>query len=122
MKGKDDTMVTVYGLVNCDSSRRARRWLEARGVPFRFADVREQPPSVELLERWSRRAGWPTLLNRRSATWRALPAAQREGLDTDRAVALMAAHPTLVKRPVIEARGEVLVGVDEAAWQHVVAS
>ncbi|MEJ2514722.1 MAG: arsenate reductase [Gammaproteobacteria bacterium] len=112
--------VTLYGLASCDSCRRARRWLETRGVDFRFHDLRETPPSTGTLDRWARAAGWERLLNRRSTTWRALPPAQREGLDKNRAVTLMAAHPTLVKRPVLEAGEKLSVGIDEVAWQRII--
>lgn len=121
MQTKDDALVTLGGLATCDACRRARRWLADRGVDARFRDFRDNPPSRAEVGRWADRVGWETLLNRRSTTWRSLPPAQREALDRDRAVALMAGHPTLVKRPVLEAPGEVRVGFDPEAWARLVS-
>lgn len=122
LKDKYETVLTVSGLAGCDSCRRARRWLDARGVAYRFRDLRDTPPDPRELRRWIDAAGWETLLNRRSTTWRGLPPAEREGLDAGRAVILMAGHPALVKRPVVECGGDVVVGVDEAAWARMVSS
>lgn len=99
----------LHGLKSCERCRRARRHLEGLGVAFTFSDLRENGVDAPALARWTDAVGWERLLNRRSATWRQLPAGDREGLDRGRAIELMAAHPTLIKRPVLEHDGGVLV-------------
>ena len=109
-------MTRLNGIPNCDSVRRARRWLEAEGAAFAFRDFRKQPPGRDELARWSDAAGWERLLNRRGTSWRKLSEEERDEVDRDRALALMGAHPTLIKRPVLEAGDTVLVGFDELEW------
>ncbi len=113
-------MLTLYGLKNCDSCRKARRLLSDSGQDHRFHDLRDDGLPVERLEAWTAKAGWETLLNRKSRTWRELPEASREGLDGPRAIALMAANPTVIKRPVIEQGEEVLVGFDATTRRRLV--
>ena len=96
--------------------------MDAAGASYRFRDLRETPPTARELQGWTDAVGWETLLNRRSTTWRELPEERRTGLDAARAVELMTAHPTLVKRPVVEAPAGIVVGVDEAAWRRLVQS
>jgi len=114
--------VKVHGLANCDSCRRARRWLDTVGADYRFRDLREDPPAAAEVRRWAGAVGWERLLNRRSTTWRGLAEQARADLDAARAVELMVAHPALVKRPVIESAAGIVVGVDEAAWAGLVGS
>ena len=108
--------ITLYGLKNCDSCKKARRWLDESGTACRFHDVRADGVSEAHLARWAEEAGWETLLNRRGTTWRKLDEAERDGLDEAAAIRLMAAHPTLIKRPVIEHDGPLLVGYDPEAY------
>ena len=96
--------------------------MESAGVDYRFRDLREDPPASAEVRRWAGAVGWETLLNRRSTTWRGMPAPARADLDAARAVALMVAHPALVKRPVIESATGIVVGMDEAAWAGLVGS
>lgn len=103
-------MIQLYGLRNCDSCRKARSWLDTQGLAFRFHDVREDGVPDGALDEWCDAVGWDTLLNRRSTTWRGLTEEDRSDLDQEKAVRLMETHPTLIKRPVIEAAGSVLVG------------
>jgi arsenate reductase (glutaredoxin) len=95
-------MIVIYGLKNCDSCRRALAIVAAAGARHRFHDLRADGLPAATLARWLDRAGWEALLNRRSTTWRELPAAEKEGLDAPAAARLLARHPTLVKRPVVE--------------------
>ncbi len=111
-------MVTLYGIKSCDTVRKARRWLEENGVPHRFHDFRSDGLERERLERWAGQLGWEALLNRRSATWRQLPAERKEGLDSARATALMLENPTLIKRPVLESGDTCLVGFHEPQWRE----
>lgn len=103
-------MLIVYGLKNCDTCHKARKWLDGEGIAHGFHDVRADGLEADAVDRWIAGAGWETLLNRRGTTWRKLPEAEREGLDQAKAAALMLAHPALIKRPVFEAEGKVLVG------------
>lgn len=102
-------MLTVYGLKTCDACRKARKALGDR--EHRFHDLREDGLDGAMLDRWIEALGWEALLNRRSTTWRALDEAEKAGLDAGRARGLMLAHPTLVKRPVIDDEGTVRVGL-----------
>ena len=112
-------MVTLYGITSCDTVKKARRWLEERGITYRFHDLRKDGLDATLLGAWERALGWEALLNRRGATWRKLSEAQRCGLDRDRAVALMLAHPTLVKRPVLDLGGSIRVGFRQDEYEQV---
>lgn len=113
--------VTVYGIPNCDSVKKARRWLEERGIAHEFHDLRADGVTADLLERWAGRADWHSLLNKRSATFRSLP--DREAVVTDRSTALaaMLQQPTLIKRPVVEAGDRVLIGFSTSEWENALA-
>ena len=106
-------MITLYGLKNCDSCAKARKWLAANDVDYSFHDVRADGLTRRQIEGWVGELGWETVLNRRSTTWRGLSQADRDGLDDVRAVALMVDHPTLIKRPVIETGAATLIGFTE---------
>lgn len=102
--------LTVYGLANCDTCRKARKWLDAEAIAHRFHDVRKDGIAARDVARWAAAVGWETLLNRRGTTWRGLPDTEKESVDEAKAVALMAEHPALIKRPVFEDAGAVRVG------------
>ncbi len=105
------TAVIVYGLKNCGSCRAARRYLEERAFRYEFRDVRADGVPDAELDRWIAALGWEALLNRKSRTWRELPEADKAGLGAAKARALLKAHPTLLKRPVIDAtRGAFAAG------------
>jgi len=103
--------MNVYGLKNCDTCRRVRKELDAAKVAYKFHDVRDEGVTKAQVTRWAKRAGWETMLNRSSTTWRGLPDSDKMGLTEAKAVALMTANPALIKRPLIT-RGdtEVFVG------------
>ncbi|WP_193367254.1 Spx/MgsR family RNA polymerase-binding regulatory protein [Pelagibius marinus] len=104
-------MIVIYGLKNCDSCRKAVKLLQAAGSPHRFHDLRAEGLPADRLAAWLRQLGWEALLNRRSTTWRELPAAEKADLDAARAADLLTRHPTLIKRPVVEAGQELIVGL-----------
>lgn len=111
-------MITIYGISNCDTIRRARKWLEASGIEYRFHDYRKDGVDEDMIRGWARELGFEALLNRRGTTWRTLPEAERENVDELRAVELMAAHPALIKRPLFDLGDERRVGFtksDQAA-------
>jgi len=104
-------MTVLYGIRNCDTVKKARRWLDEHGVAYRFHDFRADGLDEKRLARWAKQLGWETLLNRRGTTWRQLPAAQRDKVtDAAGAVAAMLAHAALIKRPVLESGGALRVG------------
>ena len=103
-------MITLYGLKNCDTCRKARKWMASQGIEHRFFDIRADGLDRARIKAWAGALGWEALLNRRSTTWRRIPEASSAGLNEARAVALMAAHPTLIKRPVVETGAVTLVG------------
>jgi arsenate reductase (glutaredoxin) len=105
--------LTLYGIPNCDTVRRARRELDAAGLVHEFHDFRKQGLDAALLDRWIAAVGWERLLNRRGTTWRRLQEEQRAGLDAARARDLMLAEPTLIRRPLIDRDGEIHVGWDD---------
>lgn len=106
-------MLTVYGIMSCDTCRKARRYLAENDIEFRFHDVRDEGLDLQMLERWSKRIDWEKLLNRRSLTWRKIPEVDRNDMDKDRAFGLMIDRPTLLKRPVLESEAFLAVGFSE---------
>jgi arsenate reductase len=102
--------VTVYGIRNCDTVKKARAWLDAHGVAYGFHDYKTAGVDLDRLAGWADVVGWEVLLNRAGTTFRGLPDAEKAGLDRAAALMLMAAHPSLIKRPVVEHGGDVLVG------------
>jgi len=102
--------ITLYGLGSCDTTRAARKWLAANGVVHSFHDVREDGLTRALVEGWVKALGWEKVLNKASTTWRELPEKEKASADGNKAVALLLAHPTLVKRPVLDRGGELLLG------------
>lgn len=106
----------MFGIANCDTVRRARAWLDAHGIAYTFRDFKKEGADPALLSRWADEVGWQRLINTRGTTFRKLPEAERAPLDRARALALMAAHPSLVKRPVVAHDGGVMVGFDPESW------
>lgn len=109
--------VVIYGIRNCDTMKKAWAWLDEHAVAYTFHDYKKQGIDAERLERWCRRAGWEKLLNRAGTTFRNLPDAEKRALDERKAVALMLANPSMIKRPVLEVDGRVLVGFDPVAYE-----
>ena len=113
--------ITLYGIPNCDTVKKARAWLDARGIAYAFHDYKKAGADPARLAVWAGHAGWEKLLNRAGTTFRKLPEADREGLDESRAIALMVAHPSCIKRPVAEHPGGLLVGFGQADWEAALA-
>ena len=115
-------VITLYGIRNCDTVRKARRWLEDHGIEYRVHDYRESGIERGRLDRWRQQAGCGRLLNRRSATWRGLDADERaQAEDDEGCLQLLLAHPTLIRRPVVEYSGGLLVGFDPDRWTEALA-
>ncbi len=102
--------VTLYGIRNCDTMKKAWTWLDSHGVAYDFHDYKKQGIDRARLEDWVRQVGWEILLNRSGTTFRKLPEADRQDLDGRKAVELMLAQPSMIKRPVLEAKDRVIVG------------
>ena len=109
--------IDLYGIPNCDTVKKARAWLDAQGIEYAFHDYKKDGADPAKLERWVTEKGWETVLNRRGTTFRQLPDADKADIDAAKAVRLMAAHPSTIKRPVVEHPGGLLVGFDAAEWQ-----
>jgi Spx/MgsR family transcriptional regulator len=107
----------LYGIVNCNTVKAARTWLDAHGKRYEFIDFKKTPPTREQLERWCAAFGWETVLNRRGTTWRMLPPTIQARVKDERsAIALMLEKPSAIKRPVLEHPGPRLIGFDEEAY------
>ncbi|WP_431284643.1 ArsC family reductase [Humitalea sp. 24SJ18S-53] len=101
---------TLHGIKACDTMKKARAWLDSHGVAYRFHDYKTAGIDAETLRGWAAKAGWETLLNRAGTTFRKLPEAQKTDLDEARAIALMLAQPSMIKRPVLTLGDEIVVG------------
>lgn len=113
-------MIHLYGIPNCDTVKKARVWLDGRGIEYAFHDYKKEGADKASLERWADRASWEVLLNRRGTTFRALGDADKADLDRAKAIALMLQHPSLIKRPVAEHedRERILVGFVQSEWEN----
>ena len=100
---------TIYGIKNCDTMKKARDWLAAQGIAHEFHDYKTAGIDRATLEGWVRDLGWEVLLNRAGTTFRKLPDADRAGIDADKAIALMLAQPSMIKRPVLDVDGKLTV-------------
>ena len=106
----------MFGIPNCDTVKKARKYLDARGVSYDFQDWKKGVDSA-LLQAWVNECGWEKLVNRAGTTWRGLPEADKAVADASAAIALMQARPSLIRRPILTDGQRLLVGFDEAAWQ-----
>lgn len=113
-------MITLFGIPNCDTVKKARAWLTDHGVEHGFHDFRKQGVPEAGLDRWLAAAGWETVINRKGTTWRQLDEATRAGVtDAASARAVALANPSVIKRPVVQwAGGDITVGFDATAWQR----
>jgi arsenate reductase len=101
-------MITIYGIKACDTMKKARDWLDGHDVAYAFHDYKAKGVDPQRLGAWTDAVGWEVLLNRAGTTFRKLPEAARQGLDRDRAIALMLAQPSMIKRPVLDLGDRIL--------------
>lgn len=106
----------LYGIPNCDTVKKARTWLEAQGLAYTFHDYKKAGADAGRLAQWCAAAGWDKVLNRSGTTFKKLPDADKADLDQAKAVAIMAANPSCIKRPIVEHPEGLLVGFKEAEW------
>lgn len=108
--------LTMYGIPNCDTIKKARTWLTDHGIAHDFHDYRKDGIDDALLRGWVAEAGWERLLNRAGTTFRKLPEADKAGLDEDRAITLMLDQPAMIKRPVLVGAGPLMIGFKPDAY------
>lgn len=114
--------VTLYGIKNCDTMKKARTWLDQNGIAYAFHDYKVSGVSREQLQRWCDALGWETVLNRAGTTFRSLPGEAKEGLDTDKAITLMEEQPSMIKRPLMEAGGRYIAGFKPDIYRAFLAA
>jgi arsenate reductase len=109
--------LTIYGIKNCDTMKKARAWLDGRGIAYAFHDYKMAGIERDRLERWAKEVGWETLLNRAGTTFKKLPDQDKAGLGERKVIALMLAQPSMIKRPVVDVGGKLLVGFKPAEYE-----
>lgn len=112
-------MITLYGISNCDTVRKARRWLQQHEIEYRFHDFREDGLDAATVDHWLDALGWEAVVNRRSTTWKQLDPGARETMDATSARAAILAHPTLVKRPVLDTGSELQLGFKAELYRDI---
>ncbi|MFT6917061.1 MAG: arsenate reductase [Motiliproteus sp.] len=110
-------MIRLYGISNCDTIKKAKRWLDARQIEYQFHDYRKQGLERQQLETWVDELGWEALLNRRGTTWRKLPDASKDTIDRDQAITLMLEQPAMIKRPLLDLGDSRKLGFTDADYQ-----
>ena len=108
--------LTLFGISNCDTVKKARAWLDTAGVAYIFHDYKKCGIDAVTLNRWADTVGWEPLLNRAGTTFKKLPDADKAGIDRNKAIALMIAQPSMIKRPVVEGVGPLIVGFKPDVW------
>ncbi|MEN3972045.1 arsenate reductase [Sphingomicrobium sp. XHP0235] len=111
--------ITLYGIPNCDTVKKTRQWFEKRQIPYVFHDLKKSGIDKDTLEMWVLEKGWEPLLNKRGTTFRELPDPLKKDLDGDKAIMLMNAHPTMIKRPVVTDGDEILIGYDSTGYEKM---
>ena len=112
-------MIKMYGIPNCDTIKKARKWLDANGLDYEFHDYRKAGVPETELKKWVKKAGWEVLLNRRGTTWRKLDDKTKDSINEVSAIKLMIEQPSMIKRPVLVAGKTLLVGFDEASYKQL---
>ena len=117
----NDDPIILYGIANCDTVQKARTWLDGRGIAFRFHDYKKAGADPDLLASWAANVGWEALLNRGGTTFRKLADVEKSDIDEGKAIALMTAQPSLIRRPVLEQGPKLLVGFKPSAYEDALA-
>jgi len=116
--GNKRMTISIYGIKNCDTMKKAFGWLDERGLEYVFHDYKKEGVAKSDLERWCKAVGWETLLNRAGTTFKKLPDTDKEGLTEKKAIALMVAQPSMIKRPVLERGKHLLVGFKPETYSN----
>ena len=109
--------ITLYGIPNCDTVKKARTWLDQQGIAYDFHDYKKAGVTAAKLKAWCKALGWETVLNRAGTTYRKLPDEAKDGLTQAKAIALMVEHPSMIKRPIVEHEGGLLIGFKQPEWE-----
>ena len=112
-------MIVIYGIRNCDTMKKARAWLDGHSVPYQFHDYKSEGIDRSRLERWTKRLGWESVLNRAGTTFRKLADDDKQGLTEKKAIGLMLAQPSMIKRPILEADGDIAAGFRPADYEKL---
>ena len=112
-------MTTIYGIKNCDTMKKARRWLDEHNVAYEFHDYKKEGIDEKTLKAWSKKVGWETLLNRRGTTWRKLPDKVKDSIDEKSAIKLMLDQPSIIKRPVLIKGSKYQVGFSDQEYSEL---
>ena len=111
--------VTLYGIANCDTIKKAKTWLQERNVAFSFHDYRKQGISIELIQTFADDLGWEAMLNRRGTTWRKLPETTRDNIDHDLAIEVMLQNPAIIKRPILAENKSLHLGFSDQQYTEI---
>ncbi len=114
-------MVTLFGIPNCDTVKKARRWLEGAGIGYNFHDYRKDGLQKDMLEQWADELGWEALLNRRGTTWRKLPEEEKSAINAERAITLMLEQPAMIKRPLLDTGSQKMLGFSEEQYRNLLS-
>jgi Spx/MgsR family transcriptional regulator len=112
-------VTTLYGIKNCDTVKKARKWLESQGIDYQFHDFRVDGITAEQVQQWLQTLGWETLVNKRSTTWKQLDEATRTAMDAKLAAETILAQPTLIKRPLLDTGNSLAVGFKDSKYQSL---
>ncbi len=114
-------MITLYGIANCDTIKKAKQWLEQSGLDYEFHDYKKAGCNEDLARQFIAQFDLDTVINKRGTTWRKLPEQEKNALTPESAVALMASQPSIIKRPIVKAGKLWLIGFNEQSWQSKLA-
>ncbi len=112
----------LYGIANCNTMKKARAWLDEKGIDYEFHDYKKKGVDEERLRQWVKELGWEALLNRRGMTWRKLDESLRENIDEESAIRIMLEKPSIIKRPLLDLGDRKLLGFDESAWAEALGA
>lgn len=112
-------MITLYGIKNCDTVKKARRWLEDHGVDYQFHDFRQDGIDIKLISQWVEKSGWEAIVNKRSTTWRRLADKDKNIKSNQQAIDLLLINPTLIKRPITQSNKTLLIGFKEEEYKNL---
>lgn len=112
-------MITLYGIPNCDTMKKARQWLADHGIDYVFHDYKKSGVPEKELKQWVKQLGWEILLNRSGTTWRKLDDSLKENINQANAIKLMLENPSIIKRPVLDMNGQLLIGFSDETYQKI---
>lgn len=115
-------MIKIYGIPNCDTMKKARKWLEANNVDYAFHNYKKLGVPEEQLKSWIKQVGWENILNKRGTTWRKLDENIKHNIDEAQAIQIMLEHPAIIKRPVLDSAGTLVIGFNQADYLKLIQS